>query len=137
VNASKARRSLRNGFITLVLAGALVVGLLLAVPGLKGVATTVSNMKTQWVVTDVSPGLADSRRDRLPVVRHRGAVRVLGRRRPDAAAGPGGAGIPDQLPVALWVPAVWGTIAFIVLQKTKAKPIVLRNPPEELRTRPH
>ena len=29
VDASKARRSLRNGFITLVLAGALVVGLLL------------------------------------------------------------------------------------------------------------
>lgn len=33
MNSAKARRSLRNGFITLVLAGALVVGLLLAVPG--------------------------------------------------------------------------------------------------------
>jgi uncharacterized membrane protein YbhN (UPF0104 family) len=53
VTASKARRSLRNGFITLVLAGALVVGLLLAVPGLKGVATTVSHMKAQWVVVAV------------------------------------------------------------------------------------
>jgi uncharacterized membrane protein YbhN (UPF0104 family) len=53
VDASKARRSLRNGFITLVLALALVVGLLLAVPGLKGVATTVSNMKTQWIVVAV------------------------------------------------------------------------------------
>ena len=53
VDASKARRSLRNGFITLVLAGALVVGLLLAVPGLKGVATTVSRMKTQWVLVAV------------------------------------------------------------------------------------
>jgi len=53
VDASKARRSLRNGFITLVLALALVVGLLLAVPGLKGVATTVSNMKTQWVLVAV------------------------------------------------------------------------------------
>lgn len=53
VDASKARRSLRNGFITLVLALALVVGLLLAVPGLKGVATTVSNMKTRWVVVAV------------------------------------------------------------------------------------
>ena len=53
VDASKARRSLRNGFITLVLAGALVVGLLLAVPGLKGVATTVSNMKAQWVVVAI------------------------------------------------------------------------------------
>ncbi len=53
VNASKARRSLRNGFITLVLAGALVVGLLLGVPGLKGVATTVSHMKVQWVVVAI------------------------------------------------------------------------------------
>jgi uncharacterized membrane protein YbhN (UPF0104 family) len=53
VDASKARRSLRNGFITLVLALALAVGLLLAVPGLKGVATTVSNMKLQWVVVAV------------------------------------------------------------------------------------
>src|ERR1700748_1750161 len=50
IDAGKARRSLRNGFITLVLAGALVVGLLLAVPGLKGVATTVSHMQAQWVV---------------------------------------------------------------------------------------
>jgi uncharacterized membrane protein YbhN (UPF0104 family) len=49
VDAAKARRSLRNGFITLVLAGALVVGLLLGVPGLKGVATTVSHMKAGWV----------------------------------------------------------------------------------------
>jgi uncharacterized membrane protein YbhN (UPF0104 family) len=53
VDAAKARRSLRNGFITLVLAGALAVGLLLAVPGLKGVATTVSHMKVQWVVVAV------------------------------------------------------------------------------------
>ncbi len=53
VDASKARRSLRNGFITLVLGLALAVGLLLAVPGLKGVATTVSNMKLQWVVVAV------------------------------------------------------------------------------------
>ncbi|HEY1518078.1 MAG TPA: flippase-like domain-containing protein [Solirubrobacteraceae bacterium] len=53
VTASSARRSLRNGFITLVLGGALAVGLLLAVPGLKGVATTVSNMKAQWVVVAV------------------------------------------------------------------------------------
>ena len=50
VNAAKARRSLRNGFITLILGGALIVGLLLAVPGLKDVATTVSHMKVEWVV---------------------------------------------------------------------------------------
>jgi uncharacterized membrane protein YbhN (UPF0104 family) len=53
VNAAKARRSLRNGFITLILAGALVVGLLLAVPGLKGVATAVSQMSVPWVVVAV------------------------------------------------------------------------------------
>ena len=53
VDAAKAHRSLRNGFITLVLAGALVVGLLLAVPGLKGVATTVSHMNAQWVVVAI------------------------------------------------------------------------------------
>jgi uncharacterized membrane protein YbhN (UPF0104 family) len=53
VDASKARRSLRNGFITLVLAGALVVGLLLAIPGLKGVATTVSHMKARWVIVAI------------------------------------------------------------------------------------
>jgi uncharacterized protein (TIRG00374 family) len=35
--------------------------------------------------------------------------------------------------IALWVPAVWGTAAFIMLQRTKRRPIVLRNPPEELR----
>ncbi len=53
VDASKARRSLRNGFITLILGLALAAGLLLAVPGLKGVATTVSHMKIQWVVVAV------------------------------------------------------------------------------------
>jgi uncharacterized membrane protein YbhN (UPF0104 family) len=37
--------------------------------------------------------------------------------------------------ISLWVPAIWGTIAFILLQKTKKKPIVLRNPPEELQSR--
>jgi uncharacterized protein (TIRG00374 family) len=37
--------------------------------------------------------------------------------------------------IALWVPAVWGTIAFIVLQKTKKQPIILRNPIEELQPR--
>ncbi len=54
VDASKARRSLRNGLITLVLAVALGVGLLLAVPGLKGVATTVSSMKPRWVVVAIA-----------------------------------------------------------------------------------
>jgi uncharacterized membrane protein YbhN (UPF0104 family) len=53
VDVAQARRSLRNGFITLSLGLALAVGLLLAVPGLKGVATTVSNMQTSWVVVAV------------------------------------------------------------------------------------
>ena len=53
LDAAKARRSLRNGFITLVLGLALAVGLLLAVPGLNGVATTVSNMKAQWVLVAI------------------------------------------------------------------------------------
>jgi uncharacterized membrane protein YbhN (UPF0104 family) len=37
--------------------------------------------------------------------------------------------------ISLWVPAVWGTIAFIVLQKTKTQPIILHNPTEELQPR--
>jgi uncharacterized membrane protein YbhN (UPF0104 family) len=53
LDAAKARRSLRNGFITLILGLALAAGLLLAVPGLAGVATTLSNMKTEWVVVAV------------------------------------------------------------------------------------
>jgi len=53
VDAAKARRSLRNGFITLVLALALAAGLLLAVPGLKAVARTVSHMKFEWVAVAV------------------------------------------------------------------------------------
>jgi uncharacterized membrane protein YbhN (UPF0104 family) len=38
--------------------------------------------------------------------------------------------------ISLWVPAMWGTIAFILLQKTKKQPIVLRSPTEELRRDP-
>jgi hypothetical protein len=30
---------------------------------------------------------------------------------------------------------VWGTVAFVVLQKAKKQPVVLRNPPEELHPR--
>jgi hypothetical protein len=37
--------------------------------------------------------------------------------------------------ISLWVPAIWGTVAFIVLQKTKKQPITLRNPTEELHPR--
>jgi len=34
--------------------------------------------------------------------------------------------------IALWVPALCGAIAFVLLQRTKRQPVVLRNPPEEL-----
>jgi uncharacterized membrane protein YbhN (UPF0104 family) len=37
--------------------------------------------------------------------------------------------------ISLWVPAIWGTIAFIILQKTKGQPVFLRNPTEELSPR--
>ena len=53
VDEKKARRSLRNGFITLGLAVALAAGLLLAVPGLSGVASTVSNMQPGWVIVAI------------------------------------------------------------------------------------
>jgi uncharacterized membrane protein YbhN (UPF0104 family) len=53
LDTARARRSLRNGLITLILALALAVGLLLALPGLGGVATTLSHLKTQWVLIAV------------------------------------------------------------------------------------
>jgi uncharacterized protein (TIRG00374 family) len=37
--------------------------------------------------------------------------------------------------ISLWVPAMWGTIAFILLQKAKGQRVVLRNPPEEVRAK--
>jgi uncharacterized membrane protein YbhN (UPF0104 family) len=47
---TKAAHRLRNGLISLVLLLAIVGGLLLAVPGLHGVADTVTDMKSGWVV---------------------------------------------------------------------------------------
>jgi uncharacterized membrane protein YbhN (UPF0104 family) len=38
--------------------------------------------------------------------------------------------------IALWVPAIWATIAFIALERNKKQPIILRNPTEELPTGP-
>jgi hypothetical protein len=46
-------RSLWHGLISLVILVALVVGLLLAVPGLHGVAHQVSHMKLGWVLAGV------------------------------------------------------------------------------------
>ncbi|MGH2857094.1 MAG: lysylphosphatidylglycerol synthase transmembrane domain-containing protein [Solirubrobacteraceae bacterium] len=36
--------------------------------------------------------------------------------------------------IALWVPAVWGTVAFVILRRTRKEPIALR-PPREVRAR--
>ena len=33
--------------------------------------------------------------------------------------------------IALWIPAMWGTIAFLVLQRSRGEPITLRPPREE------
>jgi uncharacterized protein (TIRG00374 family) len=38
--------------------------------------------------------------------------------------------------ISLWVPAICGTIAFVLLEKTKRQPIVLRGPPQEVRVEP-
>jgi uncharacterized membrane protein YbhN (UPF0104 family) len=46
-------RRLRNGLISLVVLVALVVGLVLAVPGLHGVGRTVTHMRTGWVLAAV------------------------------------------------------------------------------------
>src|SRR6202042_3823196 len=36
--------------------------------------------------------------------------------------------------IALWVPAMWGTVAFLILRRTRDRPIELR-PPREVRRR--
>jgi len=53
VGGREAGRRLRNGLISLAILVAIVVGLLLAVPGLHGVAHTVTRMKTGWVVAGI------------------------------------------------------------------------------------
>jgi hypothetical protein len=54
LNAAKAGRSLRNGLISLVLLLALMAGLLLAIPGLNGVADKVSDMNGWWIGAGVA-----------------------------------------------------------------------------------
>lgn len=51
--AQDPSRRLRNGLISLVVLAALVVGLLLAVPGLHGVGRAVERMRTGWVLVAV------------------------------------------------------------------------------------
>jgi uncharacterized membrane protein YbhN (UPF0104 family) len=36
--------------------------------------------------------------------------------------------------IALWIPAMWGTVAFVILRRTRNEPITLR-PPREVRRR--
>jgi uncharacterized membrane protein YbhN (UPF0104 family) len=50
LDAGKASRSLWHGLISLTVLGALVAGLLLAVPGLHGVADEVRHMQVSWLV---------------------------------------------------------------------------------------
>ncbi|HWE34508.1 MAG TPA: YbhN family protein [Solirubrobacteraceae bacterium] len=52
-NTAKATRNLRNGLISVVLLLALVVGLLLAVPGLHGVGHAITHMGTGWLIVAV------------------------------------------------------------------------------------
>jgi len=51
--ATRAGRSLRNGLIALGLLVALAVSLLLAVPGLHGVARAVAHMQRSWLAVAV------------------------------------------------------------------------------------
>ena len=48
--AADSTRRLRNGLISLAVLVALVVGLLLAIPGLHGVGQTVTHMRAGWLV---------------------------------------------------------------------------------------
>lgn len=122
VNASKARRSLRNGFITLVLGGALAIGLLLAVPGLKGVATTLSHLKAQWVVVAVALEAASCASyvvaflqvfDRAPL--RLGARVALSEEAFGAAVSLGGAG---SVAVGAWLMVERGAPARVIAERS-------------------
>jgi uncharacterized membrane protein YbhN (UPF0104 family) len=52
-DGSEAGRRLRNGLISLAILLALVVGLLLAVPGLRGVARAVERMPAGWIAAAI------------------------------------------------------------------------------------
>src|SRR5579871_3087837 len=53
LDEAKATRNLRNGLISLTILIAMVAGLLLAVPGLHGVAREVEHMPTLLVIAAV------------------------------------------------------------------------------------
>jgi uncharacterized membrane protein YbhN (UPF0104 family) len=52
-SGAEAGRRLRNGLISLAILVAIVVGLLIAVPGLKGVASSVEHMPAGWIAAAV------------------------------------------------------------------------------------
>jgi uncharacterized membrane protein YbhN (UPF0104 family) len=54
LDPEKASRSLRRGLITLAILVALVVGLVLAVPGLHGIGNTVAHMQGGWIAAAVA-----------------------------------------------------------------------------------
>jgi uncharacterized membrane protein YbhN (UPF0104 family) len=54
VSASEQARRLRNGLISVAVLAVLVIGLLLAVPGLRGVVDVVTDMTPGWVVLAVA-----------------------------------------------------------------------------------
>ena len=35
--------------------------------------------------------------------------------------------------IALWIPAMWGTVAFLILRRSRGRPLTLRPPREERR----
>ncbi len=53
LDAAKASHSLRRGLISLAILVAIVVGLILAVPGLHGVGSVVAHMQAGWLVAAV------------------------------------------------------------------------------------
>jgi hypothetical protein len=172
----EAGRRLRNGLIPLAILLAMVVGLLLAVPGLDGVATVLRGTATS--IRDTEHLLL------RPDWRILGAIgylwfdiavlmacfAALGSTPPlasvilayqiayisNAIPVPGGIGILDGslvgvlvlygVPatpataatlaynaIALWFPAMWGTIAFLILRRSRRQPLELRPTREERR----
>ncbi len=53
IDRAKASRSLRRGLISLAILVALVIGLLLAIPGLHGVARDVTHMQASWLAVAI------------------------------------------------------------------------------------
>jgi uncharacterized membrane protein YbhN (UPF0104 family) len=107
VSASDQARRLRNGLISIVVLLAVLVGLVLAVPGLHGVGDVVADMKPGWVAAAVLLEFASCTGfvviflrvfDRLPIVF--GARVALSEMAFGAAVSLGGAG---SIAVGAWL----------------------------------